>query len=133
MVAINAAMGSEIGNKTLFINREGQGLNSLVIVSADTFSTSPIEIDVRVLTLDSMLSAEAIIDWLMIDVDGFELEVLRGGKNILGKTKRIIIEVGNQNRQTIEKLLSDHGFTMENVGNRTDYNEYWYLISNKLG
>ena len=51
------------------------------------------EITVQTTTLDAYFSGKEPPDILWIDVEGAELEVLRGGKEVLGKARLIHLEV----------------------------------------
>lgn len=50
---------------------------------------------IEVTTLDHEIPKNAVIDVLKIDVQGFELEVLRGGIETLKRTRVIVLEVNN--------------------------------------
>lgn len=41
------------------------------------------------------------VDWLLVDVEGFEERVLKGAGDTLKKTKRIIIEISYENRKSV--------------------------------
>lgn len=73
---------------------------------------------VFVITLDSLCRKFGIdhIDLLKIDVQGYESRVLRGAKNILRHTDRVIIEIllsphyeGQSDPEEIRSLLNDAG------------------------
>jgi FkbM family methyltransferase len=51
------------------------------------------EIQVPVMTLDEVLTGEAAIDLLKIDVQGFERPVLLGGAKTLSRTRSLLIEM----------------------------------------
>lgn len=85
------ALGSENGTATLYENWDvNRGGASLLSQGDDT----GIEVPVR--RLDELLTDETV-DVLKIDVEGFELEVLKGGLELL-KTQQpvLIIEVSEQ-------------------------------------
>ena len=66
-------------------------------------STSEGDIDVSMITLDSVMLDE--IDFLRMDVEGYELNVLKGAEGILKDSKPgMFIEVHNQ-------ILNDYGYT----------------------
>ena len=60
-------------------------------------------------TLDELLKSEASIDCIEIDVEGAELEVLRGAKDVLKRTKYLVVEVSH-NVSEILKILEEAGF-----------------------
>ena len=53
---------------------------------------------VRLNTLDNLLKNKKIIDLLKIDVEGHELEVLKGSNKTLDRTKIVLIEIHNTNQ-----------------------------------
>ena len=69
-------------------------------------------------TLDSLLEANGIsqANWIKIDVEGAELEVLRGGHNILSNSNdlAILVEVhdGLNNYRPVIDLLTSYNFTV---------------------
>jgi FkbM family methyltransferase len=79
-----------------------------------------VEVDAN--TLDSILQQNGIrqedVNWIKIDVEGAEFEVLKGAHSILSKSKDIalLIEVhGDPHvyRPKVEKLLDSYNFTIE--------------------
>jgi FkbM family methyltransferase len=48
------------------------------------------------------------IDWIKIDVEGAEIEVLKGTGKFLRKTKNLIVEVANKNEEKVLKILKKH-------------------------
>jgi FkbM family methyltransferase len=76
-------------------------------------------VEVEAGTLDYLLSEFAQIkqaDWIKIDVEGAELEVLKGAHHILSNSKdiRLLIEIhGLDNYEPIKKILSSYDFKIE--------------------
>lgn len=69
--------------------------------------------DVLCDTLDHLIPESEFprVDWLKIDVEGFEVHALEGASALLGRTERIILEVEHPNRIRAEDLLvRRHGF-----------------------
>ena len=50
--------------------------------------------DVPIVTCDELFQADPVPDLVKLDVEGFEIEVLRGATSLFGKTELFIIEVG---------------------------------------
>ena len=76
------------------------------------------EVIVPLITLDQFCQQEDLWpDWLVIDVEGFELQVLQGATRLLQKRKPgIIVEMhpslwpsADANRSHIESFLEDFG------------------------
>jgi FkbM family methyltransferase len=81
---------------------------SMINSDADVDTTS-----VKTVDLDSLIDELSIVkvDWLKIDAEGFELEVLGGAKNILQKfTPKIIIETRQENQEKMKEILLRHGY-----------------------
>ena len=85
--------------------RAGKSMNKFVEVSANT--------------LDNLLQQEEKIfdvNWIKIDVEGGELEVLKGAHNVLSKSKDIslLIEVhGRNNYRPLIEFLDSYNFNIE--------------------
>jgi FkbM family methyltransferase len=72
------------------------------------------------LTLDSLVSSHGLtrVHLLKIDVEGFEVECLKGGPNALRVTDRVIMEVHSKAlRADCIEILKSHGFSYRIVGN----------------
>jgi len=69
-------------------------------------------IKVKVITLDALTENIGVkkIDWIKIDVEGGEAEVLEGAVNTLKLSKRIIIEVWKSNLKRVLNLVSPNKF-----------------------
>ena len=103
------------------------------------------QLSVKAQTLDSFLSEEQIsgvIDLLKIDVQGAEIEVLKGSSLLLARTKTVLVEISlfdyyvhSSSIGAVEELLSPHGFSLWSVtdisrnpmNGRTDWVELFYV------
>jgi FkbM family methyltransferase len=76
-------------------------------------------IEVEVYPLDSIIDAERLRPpvLLKIDVEGFEIEVIRGAKRLLQKVNYIMIETSSTNKRIVDKLL----FNFKVVDNYRSY------------
>jgi FkbM family methyltransferase len=77
-------------------------------------------VEVNANTLDYLLQLNEIrqeeVNWIKIDVEGAELEVLKGATNVLSKSKDIalLIEVhGQNNYRPLVEFLSSYNFKIE--------------------
>jgi FkbM family methyltransferase len=110
------ALGSEEGEATLYRPSAVSGLASLTKRRLDHFSIDmEIQEKVQVTTLDRVVEDRGIghIDLLKIDVEGHELDVLRGAKEMLeaGRIDTIQFEFGGCNLDT-----------------RTNLQDFYYLL-----
>jgi FkbM family methyltransferase len=96
------ALGDAPGTARLRVHRELSGLNTLaprdITWNRKTLHADEV-IDVPVTTLDAHAEAEGLarIDFLKIDVEGFELGVIRGSRGLLRSRRvdRVMLEVGD--------------------------------------
>jgi FkbM family methyltransferase len=94
----NVALGDRVGSITLHVLRNSlfssaaQPLPSL----ASRYSARETEIiqdvQVPVVTLDSVIASDIVVDLLKIDVQGFERHVLAGAATTLSRTRVVLIE-----------------------------------------
>ena len=68
----------------------GQGVSGLKKRNYDR-EHEIVEIDVEIDTLDNVIPKDLKIDFIKIDVEGGEFDVMKGGRNIIEKYKPIII------------------------------------------
>lgn len=103
--ALPLALGSSNGSSSMFVHREHDPSSSLLATTeharnlySQTAVQSQIEVHIR--TLDSLVNEGAVrispVTLLKIDVQGFELEVLRGARRTLESIEAGIIEIGLQ-------------------------------------
>jgi len=124
VVIHNCAITSKTGKVTRFKSETHSGKNSLFLSDV---SDNKKTINIPAFSLDDLIGQKfSSIDWIKIDVEGSELEVLRGGPKTLEVTQNILIELhedilkqNNQSSQMILDLLENHGFRI------TLFPEYW--------
>ncbi len=88
---VEVALGAEKGKVNMFVCLEHSGLNSLRLPNADTKAT---EVEIEQIRLDDYLKEKQIqkVDFVKMDVEGGELAVLKGAKDILlGQLRPLII------------------------------------------
>jgi len=86
VTVIQKACGAVVGEQALYLKPKNSGGSSLIQ------SDQPEEgLLLSVTTLDSELSALEKIDLIKIDVEGYELEVLQGGRTILSQYKPTLV------------------------------------------
>ena len=117
----NIALSDVEGNATLYKVNNNSGLSSLTKRRLDHFKASMSETEsIRTITLDQYVNSSRIkkIDLLKIDVEGHELNGLKGAIDCLSnnKIKCIQFEFGGCNIDT-----------------RTFFQDFWYLLSVEYG
>ncbi len=112
----NLALGSSICSKEFLITNRMDSSSFLKVVSNTNKSKNYNVIekrDIKVSTLDEIFLNEKIPHPILIkmDVQGYELEVLKGAKNLLNKTDYLLLEVSEnemyQNQPT-EKIIIEY-------------------------
>lgn len=111
------ALGESLARLTLFYPVKGAGLASLYDRKLDHFGIeTKVAEQVTVVTLDGFCQEKEImkIDFLKLDVEGHELSVLKGAKQMLdaGKIHAIQFEFGGCN-----------------IDSRTFFQDFYYLLS----
>jgi FkbM family methyltransferase len=80
--------------------------------------------EIPVVTIDNEDgSPKLAVDFIKIDVEGYEMHVLRGGEQTINKFKPVmVIEINDHtlkrtgvNRNEIFQWLTDHGYTFRNI------------------
>jgi FkbM family methyltransferase len=125
VTALNYAVYSKESKLKLYVPGEESGFTVYNTITTNRAKTDEKFIEVNANTLDYMLQQNGIshadIDWIKIDVEGAEFEVLTGATNVLSESKDIalLIEVHNLNdgtnlyRKIAEFLGSCYNFKIE--------------------
>lgn len=107
--------------KLVFSGRGGLGATSL--------EPDP-EGEISVATLDSMVSGR--VDLLKIDVEGMEMSVLAGSRELIGRWKPLVfIEIANRNTPALMEWLGDAGYRVTRIF--TDKGHANYLLAPEAG
>jgi FkbM family methyltransferase len=123
--ALNLGLGDTEGEMELYVPPGYTGSSSFNAQWETRFELNKIK--VKVVPLDSETRELPSIDWLLIDVEGFEEKVLKGAGDVLKKTKRIIIEISHENRERVLELLGSNGFKVMDEGSIEEKAQYFYL------
>lgn len=116
-------LGNESKNLTLYIT-EDFASSSLLQETGIASTNSGVFYDVEVAIADDLIEKHNLPrpDLVKIDVQGFELEVLKGCKCCFGQTEAFIIEVSNfrflQNQpifHEIVEFMADNGYVLYDV------------------
>jgi FkbM family methyltransferase len=99
-----------------------QSMNVTVIEDAKGYDNNNIHL-VNTIDLDSVLLKEDRIDWIKIDVEGHELDVLEGAMQTIHMYKpKIIIEIWPRNMEKIKTMAHSFGYSIQHI-----YREYFLL------
>lgn len=109
IVLIEKAVG-ESAKKVLF-GLSNVPMESGIISRPTTDADSNVEIES--IDLDTALATENRVDWLLIDAEGSEANVLKGASKILYRySPKIIIEIFRENVDLVRKILTDEGYSV---------------------
>jgi FkbM family methyltransferase len=111
---ISGAASDRNGTAKLSLNSSSE-LNEIIPDSTEATSSDQFE-TVSCITIDSLIDQENLtrIDWLKIDAEGHEINVLRGCKRILAEFKPNIIYENldgyGKNNIEVSEYLAEHGY-----------------------
>lgn len=124
VILIRVALSNFNGESKLYIGKTSS-LHTIVPKRSHTFISNKGEwIKVRTRTLDSILEELGIkeVNFMKIDVEGLELEVLRGAEKTLTHSKRIAVSVASYHYPTEAKeiinFLRSKGFQIRVLQSR---------------
>lgn len=114
--AIHAAVGASTGTCYLAVSSD----SSMGVVNSDAVPTDPASplVEVPMVSLDDFATARNVWpDVIKIDVEGYEVEVLRGAPQCLAKARRVLLEYhGAKLLEQCLTLLEGAGFTAAIAG-----------------
>jgi FkbM family methyltransferase len=80
-------------------------------------------------TLDSILDNYKV-DFIKIDIEGAEVEALKGAANTLERLRKIIVEIHENNFDKVKQILEDHNYDIEIITNKIKKSE-GFIIGTK--
>src|ERR687892_882858 len=120
VIPLNYAVYSKETKIKLYLPEEELGHTIYNTIMFNRAGTEDKFVDVNAQTVDYLLELnqikEELINWIKIDVEGAEFEVLKGATNVLSKSKDIalLIEIhGLDNYRPILNFLSLYNFKIE--------------------
>jgi FkbM family methyltransferase len=120
VISLNYAVYSKETKIKLYLPEEESGYTIYNTIMSNRAGTEDKFVDVNAQTVDYLLELNQIkeerINWIKIDVEGAEFEVLKGATNVLSKSKDIalLIEIhGLDNYRPILNFLSLYNFKIE--------------------
>lgn len=122
VTVVGKAAGARAGSAELFDNAAGSGLSR--IGAPNPAIHVPVEpTSIAMTTIDAYCRETGIVpDWMLIDVEGYEFEVLQGAADTLRRHRpRVVVELhphlsSPESRAAGARLLDDLGLTMMPVG-----------------
>jgi FkbM family methyltransferase len=120
VIPLNYAVYSKETKIKLYIPGEESGYTVYNTIMSNRAGNEDKFVEVNANTLDCLLQLDQIreeeVNWVKIDVEGAEFEVLKGATNVLSKSKDIalLIEVhGSDNYKPILNFLNLYNFKIE--------------------
>jgi FkbM family methyltransferase len=118
IIALNYAAYSKQTKLKLYLPVKGSGFSIYNTIMVNRAKPEEKFIEVNANTLDYLLQQNGIRDanWIKIDVEGAEFEVLKGATDVLSKSKDItlLIEVhGEDNYKPVVEFLNRYNFKIE--------------------
>jgi FkbM family methyltransferase len=130
------AVSDTSGRKVLFLGDNGPGdtatssFNSALMQERSGRALPRYLEQVECETLDNLLKSLEIhrVDWLKVDVEFHELQVLRGARSTLLETQNLIIEVTRSNQEACRRLATDAGLVPLKLERNTGWevDNWWY-------
>lgn len=125
--AINVAVSNRTGKLILSCVEGHDGLASVERNWVESYGIREVttKVEVKSEKLDNLHSFDKV-DWLLIDVEGHEIEVLESALYTLSLTRRIIIEVEPERKERVMKILD--GFVIVKEAASSGPNSYLFLM-----
>jgi FkbM family methyltransferase len=108
---VEKAIWSSIGEATLWIPSSNKTTRSSLVQRFEGGAS----LGVRTVTLDSLTEGYERVDLIKVDVEGAELPMLRGARETLGKTSKLVIEVSPSTEATVREMLAPFGYEFSDL------------------
>jgi FkbM family methyltransferase len=122
VIPLNYAVYSKETKLKLYLPSGESGFTKYNTIMSDWVNTKDKFVEVNANTLDYLLQSKGIrgeeVNWIKIDVEGAEFEVLKGAHNVLSKSKDIALLMElhgppNVYRPKVQELLNLYNFKIE--------------------
>jgi FkbM family methyltransferase len=136
MITLNHAAYSKETKIKLYTRGQQAGHTIYNTIITDRAKKEDGFVDINANTLDNLLQQNGIneVNWIKIDVEGAEFEVLKGAHNILSNSKDIalLIEVhGKDNYKPVVEFLNSYNFNVE-FEMSNENGDWRHIIARKL-
>jgi FkbM family methyltransferase len=129
---LEVAAGREAGTAPLYASTGSSGVSSLRPEWSSQYRVaSEPPRQVQVVTLDALGNERGweAIDWLLIDAEGSEADILEGATRTLSQTRRVILEVAHGAiAERCARMLEAQGFQIVERSRQNDVNSYWLAV-----
>ena len=109
------AVSDKIGLGSFWIAKRSRSTNHLEGFGSSQTGGERARISVPTMTLDQIALGRPLPTVLKIDVEGAEVQVLRGATAVLASLPKIIIEVAKENIASVDSILSPLGYKYVNA------------------
>jgi FkbM family methyltransferase len=133
--AINKAVSDHKGIVTMYERKNLKRIIPEWYTIHETFSGHQLDkrysIEVESDTLDAILDNYKV-DFIKIDIEGAEVEALKGATNTLDRLRKIIVEIHENNFDKVKHILEDHNFEIEIITNKIEKSEGFVVGTKKM-
>jgi len=112
VVVRHAAVASENGLRQFNIARRARASNHLAEYGSSQAGGIRETVTVEAVTLDSCLDSWPSPAVLKIDVEGAEVEALRGASRVLAQCRTVLCETSRKHREEVTRTLREAGFDL---------------------
>lgn len=137
MACINSAVSNIEGEVNFHVDKTSSGLASLREDWLEKFHVHPETIStvkIKQERIDSILETCKYdkVDWLLIDVEGVEIEALEGADKTLHVTENAIIEVEHANERLVTRVMGEHGLELKDSEVEDQVNKFLFFTRRKV-
>jgi FkbM family methyltransferase len=133
--AINKAVSDHKGIVTMYERKFLKRIQPEWYTIHETISGHQLDkrysIEVESDTLDAILDNYKV-DFIKIDIEGAEVEALKGATNTLDRLRKIIVEIHENNFDKVKHILEDHNFEIEIITNKIEKSEGFVVGTKKM-
>lgn len=135
-LTFNCAVGSSVGTARLSCGVGHTGMNRVMGENSTRAKTTVVPIVTLDSVLEGMFAKARTIDLIKIDVEGFEMEVLKGAVGMLSRklVKKLCIEITDKflktngsSKEELYKFMSEFGYTAWVNSDEWQYDEVFSI------